>query len=336
MAYREKKILIVQTAFIGDAILATAMVEKLANAISCVSIDILVRKGNEEIFKYNPHISTILTWNKKQNKYRELIHLLKIIRKNRYDIIINLQRFFSTGNLTAFSRAKMKIGFSKNPWSFCFHYAYKHRFDGGHEVDRNQQLIAFLTDSKAAKPKIYIPPKAFESVAQYKKAPYVCIAPASVWFTKQFPKKKWIEFVDCLPPHYKVYLLGSSSDSDLCTDIVKNTKNQGVENLAGKLSLLESAALMCEAEMNYVNDSAPLHLCSATNAPVTAIFCSTIPEFGFGPLSDVSYIIQTEQKLACRPCGLHGKKQCPEGHFNCAESIEVKALLNTLNQSIIR
>jgi heptosyltransferase-2 len=73
------------------------------------------------------------------------------------------------------------------------------------------------------------------------------------------------------------------------------------------------------AEMNYVNDSAPMHLASAVNAPVTAYFCSTIPEFGFGPLSENSTVVQTTEKLPCRPCGLHGKRKCPEGHFKCAD-----------------
>jgi heptosyltransferase-2 len=87
---------------------------------------------------------------------------------------------------------------------------------------------------------------------------------------------------------------------------------------------------MQNAVMNYVNDSAPLHLASAVNANVAAIFCSTIPGFGFGPLSQNSVVIETQQKLPCRPCGLHGKKQCPEGHFNCAETIEIEQLLQQL------
>ena len=49
---------------------------------------------------------------------------------------------------------------------------------------------------------------------------------------------------------------------------------------------------MKDAKMNYVNDSAPMHIASAVNAPVTAVFCSTVPEFGFGPLSDVSIIVR--------------------------------------------
>ena len=89
---------------------------------------------------------------------------------------------------------------------------------------------------------------------------------------------------------------------------------------------------MQNAKMNYVNDSAPLHLASALNAPVTAVFCSTIPNFGFGPLSDISHIVQVNEKLDCRPCGLHGFKECPEKHFKCALNIKTEELLKTLNR----
>jgi heptosyltransferase-2 len=56
---------------------------------------------------------------------------------------------------------------------------------------------------------------------------------------------------------------------------------------------------------------------------VTAIFCSTVPYFGFGPLSDFSRVVETPEKLDCRPCGLHGYKACPQGHFKCAHTIPV-------------
>ena len=79
--------------------------------------------------------------------------------------------------------------------------------------------------------------------------------------------------------------------------------------------------------MNYVNDSAPMHLASAMNAAVTAVYCSTIPGFGFGPLSEISRIIETKLSLPCRPCGLHGFKECPLVHFKCAHSIETNEII---------
>jgi heptosyltransferase II len=107
--------------------------------------------------------------------------------------------------------------------------------------------------------------------------------------------------------------------------------NKDIYNLAGKLSFLQTAALMKDAIMNYVNDSAPMHIASSVNAPVTAVFCSTVPSFGFGPLSQKSFFLETNEKLDCRPCGLHGYKACPKGHFKCAETISVNALVKGLS-----
>ena len=72
-----------------------------------------------------------------------------------------------------------------------------------------------------------------------------------------------------------------------------------------------------------------MHLCSAMNANVTAVFCSTIPEFGFGPLATNSNVVQCRETLACKPCGLHGWKKCPEGHFKCGD-INVGDLIATV------
>jgi heptosyltransferase II len=156
---------------------------------------------------------------------------------------------------------------------------------------------------------------------------YVCIAPTSVWFTKQWPAEGWVSVIQGLPIEIKVFLLGAPTDREACEAIKTASKKANVTNLAGQLSLLTSAALMQEASMNYVNDSAPMHMASAVNAATTAVYCSTIPTFGFGPLSDQSRIVQTDEKLRCRPCGLHGHSKCPEGHFKCATSIDWQSVL---------
>jgi heptosyltransferase-2 len=197
-----------------------------------------------------------------------------------------------------------------------------------HEVQRNQLLIRDLTGDQPAKPKLYPTPADEEKVKPYKTTNYITVSPASVWFTKQYPKEKWVDFLQSVPPEYTVYLLGAPSDRELCQYIVEGT-GRGV-NLSGQLSFLQSAALMRAAKMNYVNDSAPMHFASAVNAPVTAVYCSTIPGFGFGPLSDESFIVEIKEPLDCRPCGLHGYKACPKSHFNCAKKIEATQLLQTL------
>jgi ADP-heptose:LPS heptosyltransferase/glycosyltransferase involved in cell wall biosynthesis len=312
--------LVIQTAFIGDVILATSVVEKLKEAYPNCQTDFLLRKGNEGLLANHPLLRETIVFDKASGKYRNLFGLIKSIRKNRYDLVINIQRYATTGIVTALSGAKSKVGFAKNPMSrFFTHRVQHHMGEGGnvHEVDRNLQLLVHLGISGTCRPKLYPTPNDFDAVKC--ELPYFCLAPTSVWFTKQYPLEKWIELIDLLPISHQVFLMGGKGDSAVCDSIVSKSKHPLVVNMAGRLSFLKSAALMAGAKMNYVNDSAPLHIASAMNAPVRAMFCSTVPAFGYTPLSDDSMVIETENQLACRPCGLHGKRSCPEGHFKCGD-----------------
>ncbi|HET6252560.1 MAG TPA: glycosyltransferase family 9 protein [Puia sp.] len=326
-----QKFLVIQTAFIGDVVLATALIEKLHTHYPEARIDFLLRKGNETLLTGHPFLHEVLIWDKRQHKLRNLYNLLRRIRHSNYDTVINVQRFAATGFLTAFSRATQTIGFDKNPLSFLFTKKIPHIVGNHHEIERNQTLIAALTDDKPAKPRLYPSKADEEKVAPHITRPFITISPASVWFTKQYPKEKWSSFLQQVPPQYTIYLLGAPNDRPLCEEI--KTAHPKAINLSGSLTFLQSAALMKKAEINYVNDSAPMHFASAVNAPVTAVYCSTIPAFGFGPLSDNSYIVEIQQSLDCRPCGLHGYKACPRGHFNCAYKIDDAQLLESLISS---
>ncbi len=325
-----RSVLIIQTAFIGDVILATALIESLHQKFPEAHLDFLVRKGNEELILGNPGLRNVLIFDKSK-KFKNLVKLIRQIRKARYDYVFNIQRFATTGLITIFSGAGKTIGFSKNPFSFLFSRRVAHTINGLHEVQRNHKLIAFLVGESQGRPRLYPSQNQFEKVAPFKNEPYITVSPASVWFTKQLKKEKWIEFLSELSPRLKVFLLGAGSDFELCEVIRKETAERSLVNLAGKLSLLESAALMQDARMNYVNDSAPMHLASAMNAPVTAVYCSTLPIFGFGPLSDRSFIVETPEKLSCRPCGMHGHRACPQGHFKCALTIRKEQLMDSLS-----
>ena len=327
------RILIIQTAFLGDAILATSTLESLHRAFPEAALDFLVRKGHEGLFKGHPYLHEVLVWDKKKDRYKNLWKLLQHIREQRYDQVITLQRFASTGFLTAFSGAKERIGFDKNPLSFTFTHTSPHdTSQGTHEIARNFTLIKNQVQGTPQKPRLYPAESDYSAVKKYQLARYLCIAPASVWFTKQYPAERWAELINQLPPEYPIYILGSPADNVLGNKIMDLAlRKENLTNLCGSLSFLESAALMQNATMSYVNDSAPMHMASAMNAPVCAVYCSTVPTFGFGPLSDKSYIVEIEEPLYCRPCGLHGHKTCPEGHFRCAKEIRTERLLEILD-----
>ena len=321
-----KQILVIQTAFIGDAILATAVLEKLHAKFPSAQIDFLVRKGNESLFKGHPFLREVVVRDKKLGKIKSLFQTIKKVRAKRYDWVVNLHRFFSSGIIAGFSAGKHICGFSQNPMAWRYAHKVPHEIwigaDSPHEIERNQKVIAHLTDRTFKKPKLYPSDADFEAVKV--EGDYVCIAPTSVWFTKQWPAEKWVQLIQTIDHSIKVCLIGAPADKAACEAIARESGHPNTVVFAGKHSLLQSAALISGAKMNYVNDSGPMHLASAMNAPVTAIYCSTITDFGFGPRSDQSFVWQTKLDLGCRPCGLHGFKLCPRGHFKCSE-VEIPA-----------
>ncbi len=333
------KILIIQTAFIGDVVLATSVVEQLHSWYPEAQIDFLLRKGNEALLKEHPFIGEVYVWDKKNGKYKDLLRILSMIRKQRYNVVVNIQRFAATGFVTAFSKADITIGFNKNPFSRFFTHRVPHivQQDGAtlHEVERNLALIRPLAPagtvlSKPFPPRLYPSLKDTKKTADYQAGEYITVSPASIWFTKTYPAEKWAELIRRLPPDYKVYMLGGPADHTLARKVIAESGREDIENFCGQLSFLQSAALMQKAVMNYVNDSAPMHFASAVNAPVTAVYCSTTPAFGFGPLSDRSFVVETHEQLSCKPCGLHGHAKCPQGHFKCAYTIAESDLLAVL------
>jgi len=362
------KILVIQTASIGDVILATALLEKLHRFFPDAAMDIMVKKGMEPLFTGHPFINRLHLWDKSR-KYQSFFNLIRDIRKEKYDLVVNVQRFALTGMMTAFSGAGLTVGFDKNPFSPLFSKRIPHAIGQGiHEIHRNQRLIEELTDSEPEKPRLYPqkipdpgsripgidPDLHLTGIGHPASAIYYTISPASLWFTKQYPAEKWSQLIREMPEEATIFLLGSSGDFELCESIrdmgyeIRDKKETNdsthipdpasripdpgsrIINLAGQLSLLESSALMLGARMNFTNDSAPMHLASAVNAPVTVVYCSTVPGFGFGPLSDDSTVVEVREKLSCRPCGLHGKNRCPEGHFRCALDIATEDLVSSL------
>lgn len=323
-----KSYLLIQTASLGDVILATALAEEVHRLHPDANIDLLIKKGYENLFIGHPFFREILVWDKKHSKYKNLIRLIRFIRKQKYSIIYNMHRFASSGIICIFSKASFTIGFKKNPLSRFFSKSVKHEFNGRHEVQRNADLLLESDqNNRILKPVLYPGKSDFEAIRAYTSKPYCVLAPASLWATKELPESKWISLANQIPNEYECIFIGAANDSAMVARIIGGLNRSSI-NLCGKLSLLESVALMSQAKMNYTNDSAPMHMASSVNAPVTAFFCSTVPEFGFGPLSTYSVIAQTNEILKCRPCGIHGHRQCPENDFRCGLSIDTSKFVN--------
>ncbi len=329
-----KTILIIQTAFIGDTILASQFARAVKEKYPDSKIHFFLRKGNESVIEGLPTIEKTWVWDKKGGKTRNLLRLISELRRIEFDMVFNLHRHFNSGLVSMLMKSPFKTGFSQNPLSFFYTRKIKHQIPdprGWHEVQRNLELIPdykIVENSKNYRPELPLLKKNFDKVAPHITDNYFVVAPASVWYTKAWSESKYRALTAELSKMGKVYFIGAPSDKELCDRIRKDFSN--TENLCGSLSLLDSAALMQKARRVFVNDSAPLHLASCVNAKTTAIFCSTVQAFGYTPLAEDSVVIDMGQTLSCRPCGLHGHTACPKGHFDCSEKIEIKSVLSTV------
>jgi len=325
-----RKVLFIQTAFLGDVVLATSAWEAWHQSHPEDQIDVLVRAPMDELFLGHPWLNRVLKWDKRPRvKGRDWRRLLRDIRKTNYDVVINLHRHASSGILTALSMAPVRVGYANNPLAWRFTHRMVHRWgDGTHEVSRHQDLIEpFLTDGyREAKPALYPGIEHEEEARSIDVAGSVIVMPGSQWATKAWPEGQFSSFLD--QTKERIVLLGSGDERPLCSRLAEGRPH--VTNRAGELSLLGMVAAVGMANALIANDSAPLHVASAMNTPTVALFTSTVPRFGFGPRSDVHEVVEPRDELSCRPCGMHGRRRCPEGHFRCGWELSVRSVMDAL------
>lgn len=333
-----KKILVIQTAFLGDVLLATAIIEKLSAYYPNAELHFMLKKGNESLLHGHPKIAKLWIWDKTNGKYSNLWNLLRKAISSSFDIIVNLQRHWSTAFFTIFACAKYSVGFRTTPLAWFYSKSVKFRAKYCHELERNQELITAITDTQPANAQIY---PDLQAKLQAKKIatlpkPYITISAVSHWETKTYPMAKWVEFLQQISQELSVYFLGAAEDSKFVEQIICATSNNKLrmKNCCGQLNLIPSGILMQGAIMNYTLDSVATHLASAMDAPVCTLFLSTSPIFGFGPRASKAHIIMTETKLLCQPCTNHGRRKCPKGHFQCAYSLDTSLLLDKLMYSL--
>lgn len=125
-------------------------------------------------------------------------------------------------------------------------------------------------------------------------------------------------------PHAQIGLLGSPKDKAACDEIVAITGPDGIFNLAGVTRLDEAVALIAGASAVVANDSGLLHIASALNRPVVALYGPTDPDHA-PPFSDMARAMSL--RLSCAPCK---QRECPLGHHNCMEQMEAPMVWDAL------
>ena len=340
-----KRILIIQTAFIGDVILSTPLIKVLRRTFPDAFISFLLIPETENVLENNPHLDEVLVYDKRKKKgLGSLLQIIARVRQGKFDLAVIPHRSMRSAILAYLSGIPERIGFDRAVGSSLFTKRVAYNANA-HEVERNLSLLSnFAPRPEDTSPELFPSTDDLSYVRRLlsdsgisEGERVVGIAPGSVWATKRWLPERFAEVADLLlkEAEIKVVLLGSREDRALCERIADLMAGRPAI-VAGKTSVLQSAAILSLCRVLLSNDSAPVHMASATGTPVVAIFGSTIPEFGFAPYGVDQVII--EKQMDCRPCGIHGKRKCPEKHFRCMRDISTKevyeAVLSLLRRRV--
>ncbi len=333
-------IAILQTAFLGDVALALFLAQEIRSLHPKVRISFVCTPQAAELVATAVAVDDVVVFDKRRSDkgVQGMLRRARQLRRLHVDAIFALQRSARTAILTRMARPKYSVGFRQASLSGL--YSQRVNWDlSQHEVQRNRQLLSCFDDTaQSSLPNsvelrlVGMDELASQLSRDLSDLPSsIVVAPASVWATKRWPAENMKQLVQDLRRRGRpVYVIGAESDRELCEFVAADS---GAVSLAGHLSLPQSMSLLQAAAALVCNDSAPTHLAALTGTPTVVVYGSTLPEFGFAPRGEKDQIVEIKN-LACRPCGLHGKKQCPRQTLECMTRIQPSMVMAALDRAL--
>ncbi len=337
-------ILIIRFSSLGDITLASPLIRALRNSFPRATIDFLVKSDYAPLVRYNPHISNVieLTGSDKE----ELRRLKNDIRRRNYDTILDIHNSLRSRRLRMFSgalsvhvinkfavRRFVLVNTKKN--------FYKDIVPVPERYLETAKALEIMPDEQGLE--VFIPEESISSVNALmnkfkpeKHAAVIGLVPTARHFTKRWPAEYFVKLGVRLAKeqHAKLFLFGGENEVDYCGDIAQminaESGSAAAESLAGKISILQTAAALDYCSIVVSNDSGLMHLAAARQRKIVALFGSTVKEFGFFPYR-TEHIVLEKNGLSCRPCSHIGLAQCPEGHFKCMKDISVDEVVEAVN-----
>lgn len=331
----------VQTSFIGDIVLTTAAVKALHHLRPTIRQHFVTTPTGAKILENHPHLASVHIFSKRKGQIAPMLDVRASIKKLGLPSTTVILQPHKSIRSTILSKI---IGFPLHTYveTMGSWLATKRvpRLSVFHECDRVALLLETIGINRekflGCKPflqKTTLPKVAEAMVAGVN---WIGIAPGSVWATKRWPMAKYASLAQMLldQKNTGIVLLGGPEDqkpAEFIEEACLRTRSESREkilNLVGKTSLSDLQGIYPRLCKIISNDSSPIHYASAFNVPTIAIFGSTIPEMGFGPLASHSKVVQI--KLGCRPCSDHGPTECPLSHFKCMNDLDVATVLNSV------
>jgi heptosyltransferase-2 len=316
--------LVIQTAFLGDVVLTTPLLARLARRYG--PVDVVTTPAAAGLLTSHPDVTRVIRYDKRgaDRGIGGLWRTGGALRARRYDRAYLPHRSWRSAALALLADVPERTGFADAPAAMTY-TARIARPASGHEVER---LLALAGGGPEPAPAVSLgltgeDARAAEQwLAARGIAPgFTALAPGSIWGTKRWPG--YAELAAALEG--PVVVVGGAEDVPLAEAVAAGAPAR-IHVAAGQLTLRQSAALLARAAVLVTNDSAPLHLATAVGTRVVALFGPTVPAQGFGPRGPRDMALG-HGALACRPCSAHGPAVCPLLHHRCMRELAVETVL---------
>ena len=297
------KILIIHTAFIGDIVLSTPLIQKLKDLYPKSEIDYLTLPTNQSVLYNNPNLNEVILYDKKgkDKGIKGFLKVLKILKQKKYDYAVIPHRFIKSILLAKLAKIPDIVGFDVATGSSLLdkkvHYDMKK-----HEVERLLNLVEY--EGEKIPVRIYPAKENFVKIEKMlknsgytgkKEQKLILVAPGSQRPEKMWPIEKYREIIERLKKNknYFIGITGSKSEKELPLNF---EKDKNVIDFRGEISLVEFGALISKADVVVGNDSSPIHIASGFEKPfVIGIFGPGKRSLGFFPWTEKSNVIEDNE-----------------------------------------
>jgi len=289
--HQATRILVIKFRHHGDMLLTTPVIRSLKAAFPDAKIDVLLYEETRAMLACHPDINQIYAidrnWKKQGVRYQlsQEWQLLRMLRSQQYDIVLNLADQWRSALITRFTGAPVRLGFDIPKrrgalWQRCHtQLVPTAAHQNLHTVEQNLSLLAPLQlhtlDATVGMHYAASDRQRVTTLLNGVKK-YIVVQPTSRWFFKCWSDEKFAAVVQALRDDGHTLVLTSGPDSKEQA-MVENIKArlpsaENVISLAGLLTLNELAALIDEAELFIGVDSVPMHMAAALQTPCVALF----------------------------------------------------------------
>ncbi len=293
------KILLITLSNLGDIILTTPVFEKLHDEFPEAKIDIITGPAGKEIFARHPAVGKIEE-HKKHQSLADRARQAMELRLRRYDIVVDLKE----------SLIPYLVGAKHRPSLMPLMFRGQRTGDRGQRMHKRDEHLAKLSGlgmDVFSGARFFLPASdderefVNETVSAVHTPKVVVMNPGAKSHLKRWDAAKYAELADRLTAELgvSVFVVGTRDDLDVVGRFMALAKTK-VTDLCCGTTIGALAELMRRANLVITNDSAPLHMASAVNAPTVAIFGPT-DERKYGPLASKSAVLKPA--VPCRPCG---------------------------------